>query len=793
MPSKPRRGIQNQILMIAAVPALIVTVILIVVIYRGNIGEGDRALDRQGQLLADQLAANLEYALSAGAIDQIPDTVSSNVDPAVEVLGTGACRVVVLNRDDQPVFSTPTVEAAAVAVMNDPMAWLVSAKEVKSFTAPIYLKPVDTGLFDEATEKRYLGKVIIEVPTAPIKLSQIKNLLRDLGLVTMTFGIALGLAYWIGRRLSGAIKEAADAIMRIKTGDLSVRLTKTESSEIGTLQEGVNLAVEAIVRGKDALEAALAKVRAEHEVALSQLRIQTEAAQRANQAKSMFLAKVSHEMRTPLYSIQGLGEQLLKTPRNSDDAHTLRNILRASKTLYHTISDILDFTQLEGGKYQPASKPFDLWEEIETSTETVGSLAAEQDLYLDVMVAPDVPPVVLGDQRGFRTIVANLLSNAVKFTPQGGVCIRLALAAQRPDRTAMIKLQVQDTGHGIPQNRRLTIFEPFEQLDEGLNRRYAGSGLGLSIVKNYCDAMEGRIAVDSEPGNGSTFTVLLPVKVHPASLGRVNGAEFSRLTALVVDERPSFCESLESRLSSLGVAVSQRLATAQVLMAQALSPRRFDLMAIRDLSLADSPVEIIQRLGAWAEHLMSFETGTDNERFQTLRDQGVAAVLWSAATRDAIAAALRTIYGNDQTETTDFPLGDLDDTRINRRDLEGKRVLVAEDFEMNREIMSRQLRNHGLRVVEARDGNEAIALGLQPGIDLILMDIQMPHRDGLSAIQAIRQQAEGQRIPIIGFTASADQPTHRRVLAAGSDRVLTKPISEAELISAVHHLIARSP
>jgi len=110
MPSKPRRGIQNQLLMIAAVPALIVTVILIVVIYRGNIGEGDRALDRQGQLLADQLAANLEYALSAGAIDQIPDTVSSNVDPAVEVLGTGACRVVVLNRDDQPVFSTPTVE-----------------------------------------------------------------------------------------------------------------------------------------------------------------------------------------------------------------------------------------------------------------------------------------------------------------------------------------------------------------------------------------------------------------------------------------------------------------------------------------------------------------------------------------------------------------------------------------------------------------------------------------------------------------------------------------------------------
>jgi signal transduction histidine kinase len=171
-------------------------------------------------------------------------------------------------------------------------------------------------------------------------------------------------------------------------------------------------------------------VRAEHEIALSRLQIQTREAERANQAKSMFLAKISHEMRTPLYSIQGLAEHLLKTLRNADDTRSLRSILRASQTLYHTISDILDFTQLEGGKYQPALKSFDLWDEIETNTETIGLLAQEQGLYLDVIVGHEVPRTVVGDQKGFRTVVANLVSNAVKFTSQGGVCIRVDLESQ---------------------------------------------------------------------------------------------------------------------------------------------------------------------------------------------------------------------------------------------------------------------------------------------------------------------------------------------------------------------------
>ncbi len=206
MPRKPRLGIRGQILTIAAVPALIVTAILILVIYRGNILEGDRALDRQGALLAAQLAANLEYALTTGAFEQIPSTVSSSVNPAIDTLGIPTHRVIVLDRDQKTVFSTPEASPSA-ALGEQSFDWVVSPDEVKSYDAPIYLEPLETDLFDDATrERRYLGQVIVEVSTAPIKIDQIKNLLEDLGLVTFTFAGALGLAYWIGRRLSGAIQ-----------------------------------------------------------------------------------------------------------------------------------------------------------------------------------------------------------------------------------------------------------------------------------------------------------------------------------------------------------------------------------------------------------------------------------------------------------------------------------------------------------------------------------------------------------------------------------------------------------
>lgn len=307
----------------------------------------------------------------------------------------------------------------------------------------------------------------------------------------------------------------------------------------------------------------------------------------------------------------------------------------------------------KGGHYQPRWVPLDLRRELDTLIDTVAVLAADKGLALDRRIDATVPPLLMTDQRAWRAIVSNLLTNAIKFTEQGRITVRLTIQADQ------LCLSVTDSGRGIPPHRLTGIFQPFEQIDGGLNRRFGGSGLGLSIVQGYCDRLGGRVEVDSEPGRGSVFTVRLPL-------------------------RP----------------LSEPVATPLRLPAPALS------------------------------------------------------------------------------------------TSVNDTTLTGQRVLVVEDFEINREIMVMQLQRHGAIVLEAADGDQAVILAIHPPVALILMDIQMPGKDGITAIREIRQYPGGRTLPIIGFTASADPPTHRQILAAGADRVLTKPIGEAELIKAVHDQLA---
>ncbi|MFO7640538.1 MAG: response regulator, partial [Candidatus Competibacteraceae bacterium] len=538
------------------------------------------------------------------------------------------------------------------------------------FVAPIYLEPL---ALPSATplEKRYLGAVELELATAPVQIEQAQRFLRNIGLVSIALLAGLGLAGWTGFRLARSIHQTARAIERIKGGELTVRLPRTEVNEIGILQDGVNLLAETIAGEQARLENELAKVRGEYERVLARLRVQTQNAEQASQAKSLFLAKVSHEMRTPLYSIQGLAEQLLHTAPNSDEERTIQTLLGAARTLYDTISDILDFTQLERGKYTPHFEPLDLWAEIEQVVETVAPLAIRQRLYLDVIVEPRRPASVWGDSRAFRAfraIAANLIANAVKFTETGGVSIRLSAPASPAAGPAPIRLQVRDTGCGIPADQISAIFAPFEQVDGALNRRYGGIGLGLSIVKGYCDVLNGHVDVASRLGEGTTFTVTL---------------SFDRT-------------DLESR------AV------------------RFPLGMLANVRLEEKTIPHHRR---------------------------------------------------------------------RRHFLAGKTVLVVEDFEINREIVTRQLRQHGLRVLEASEGDEATRIAVCSDLHLILMDIQMPGTDGIAAIQAIRTLPAGAGLPILAFTASADRPTHDRAMAAGAHGVLVKPLSEEELINAVYETL----
>ena len=790
-----RLSIHRQILAIALAPALIVTGLLLFVVYQGNLQHNRRLLDQHGQVLAAQLAVALEYSLATGALEQLPAIIDATVQPATAILGTPVRGVIVTDAAGRVLYRQPAADPAPPAPEVLAELALIPAEEDRvRFAAPVLLQPLV--LSAAPSPPRPLGEVAVELSVAIAQARWHRGLAWDLGLVLLTFAGAAGLAHWTGRRLSGAIRRIATAIERIKSGDFTVRVRPTDRNELGTLQDGVNLLADTLARGKARLDLELAKVRAEYQQALDDLQVQTRAAERANAAKSLFLAKVSHEMRTPLYSIQGLVESRLKTFADEAETATLHTILAAAHTLYRHISDILDYTQLEQGKYAPALTPLVVWDEVEAIVAPLEPLLAPRGLYLDVVVAPDVPRAVASDAKAFRAILTNLLGNAVKFTEAGGIALALEVAAPAlrpsPTRPPVLRMRVTDTGCGIATDQLERIFAPFEQVDEALNRRYAGIGLGLSIVKGYCELLGGRVVVSSTLGGGSTFTVELPLlpATEPTS-ARPPAADVlpDGRRALVADERASFRASVAARLAGLGIAVEAQAVPWRALVAAPAPENPYDLLVVQNLAAPPGAVGggAIAGLRGWAKVLVTLETRDDAEVTRRLPVAGPLLALWSGATRERWRTALARVWQDAAAAAAPAPAAAPPDLL-----LAGCTVLVVEDYAINRVIMVNQLRGHGAQVREAGDGDAAVARAAEPGLDLILMDIQMPGKDGIAAIQEIRQSPAGARLPILAFTASADKPTHARILQAGADGVLTKPLGEADLVQAVRRALRRN-
>jgi two-component system sensor histidine kinase BarA len=306
-----RLSIHRQILAIALAPALIVTGLLLFVVYQGNLQHNRRLLDQHGQVLAAQLAGALEYSLATGALEQLPAIIDATVQPATAILGTPVRGVIVTDATGRVLYRRPAADPAPPApeALAD-LAVIPPEEDRVRFAAPVLLRPL--ALSAVPSPPRPLGEVAVELSVAIAQARWHRGLAWDLGLVLLTFAGAAGLAHWTGRRLSGAIRRIATAIECIKRGDFAVRVRPTDRNELGTLQDGVNLLAETLARGKARLDLELAKVRAEYQQALDDLQVQTRAAERANAAKSLFLAKVSHEMRTPLY--WGLGSSGTQNP-----------------------------------------------------------------------------------------------------------------------------------------------------------------------------------------------------------------------------------------------------------------------------------------------------------------------------------------------------------------------------------------------------------------------------------------------------------------------------------------------
>ncbi|MGV3001287.1 two-component sensor histidine kinase BarA [Vibrio sp.] len=781
-----RYGLRARVITLTLAPTLIIGLLLSIFFTLNRYNDLETQLITSGTDIIEPLAIASEYGMTQQSREAVRRLISyahrkhSDIVRSIAVFDIHHELFVTSNF--HPNFQSLTFDKSKPIPLLSSITQSKSNPNLMILRSPILAEgQFTTPSGKDISPNQALGYIAMELDLSSLRLQQYQEIFSALIVLLLGMGLSGFFAYRLMRDVTLPISHMVSVVDRIRRGHLNVRIEGKLHGELDTLKSGINAMAISLSEYHVEMQHSIDQATSDLRETLEQLEIQNieldiakKRAQEAARVKSEFLANMSHELRTPLNGVIGFARQMLKTDLTANQIDYLQTIERSAQNLLSIINDILDFSKLEAGKLLLENIPFDLQETLDEVVSLQATSAHEKGLEITLNIDPNIPQGMVGDPLRIQQVLTNLVGNAIKFTERGNIDIVAELRSSQ-DKNVEVQFMVRDTGIGISERQQAQLFQAFSQADASISRRYGGTGLGLVITQNLVSQMGGEISLTSRLHQGSTFWFSVTFQATNMPIApQIDISSLQGKSVLLVESNMPSAAIIEQQLTRAGMKVTYQAQLAD-------NPDRFDIVLLNlptNIQHDQSHLfSMIQQGLTLSPQLILGLPSTELALAENLiKLYPIQCIAKPIVRRKLIQLMLpnqakSTLLAAPQPLTAALPL----------------KVMAVDDNPANLKLICALLEEQVEEIVTCSSGSQAVEQAQLQKFDVILMDIQMPDMDGVTACQNIKKTEFNHQTPVIAVTAHAIDGERERLLQAGMDDYLSKPIEEHVLHQALVH------